>query len=804
MKITRLFYTLTLLALVSLLSACSEEHVFTTADTQAGSGGGAVVTTTITSLEVTITLKDGASSTANDITAISPGNPGYLTFKVVDQNGNAAPDQIVTVDTSLASINQTSFLTDSSGVATALLEFNNQVGADTLVATVTLDGSEYSSSKNYAVSATGTVATSSLSISLELMDPDGADVTVISADKPGTLTLTLVDENGDPVANQIVTVSTSLAKVVPTTVLTDANGKAIVTLDYQSALGADQILVSSLLGGTTYSESMNYAVVAPSIQMGDASGGAANFVSGQLDINISSLDSDGTSLSSSGSASISAYLVDEDNQPFTTPLEVTFSTVCASLSEPLSSIDQKVTTSSGVATATYQASGCIGEDTITANVSFGGSEFSATGKLTVASDEAGSINFVSATPSEITLAGGATVAGLQETSELRFEVVDTSGLPLKNQSVTFSVSGSAGGITFSPVTAVSNADGEVFTVVQAGSIPTVVNIIATVDSTGISTQSTGLVISAGLPDYDSFSIGANILNPEAADYNGEEVVVTVNLGDIYNNPPPQGTPVYFTAEGGSIGGTCSTDKDGRCSVLWISGNPRPADNRVTILAYTQGVESFTDFNGNGMFSNGDSISLDLGEVFRDDNENSSYDNGEFFADFNESGAMDAAPDGQYNGNLCDADQGVANGCSSQTTLNISRSLVLTMSASHPKVSITSGGVLLADETQNYINELDLTTDDPKTVTVTFSDINGQPLPVELDSTFIGTSVRVNNSSFASLSGTTSYVQQSTNVAGTSSFDFSLKGGTSPDNGLVSIIVTTPNQQKTEISFRVNR
>ena len=802
MKITRLFYTLTLLALVSLLSACSEEHVFTTADTQAGSGGGAVVTTTITSLEVTITLKDGASSTANDITAISPGNPGYLTFKVVDQNGNAAPDQIVTVDTSLAQISPTSFLTDSSGIATALLEYNNQVGADTLVATATLDGEEFSASKNYAVTSTGTSVTSSLDIALALKDQTGANTAVISADNPGTLSLTLQDENGDPVANQIVTVSTNLAKVVPTTVLTDANGVAQVTLDYLNGLGADQILVSSLFDGTTYSESLNYAVIAPSIQMGDASG--ATFSSGKLAVGISS---GSATLSSSGSASVSAYIVDANNQSFTTPLEVSFTSVCASLTDPLSTIDQTVTTSAGVATATYQANGCEGEDTITAAVSFGGSDFTATAKITVDSGTAGSINFISAEPAAITLKGGATVAGLQETSKLVFQVVDTAGLPLKNQSVDFRFNGDAGDVELTQLSGVTNVNGEVSTVVQAGSIPSVVNVVAEVtlgNGNKISTQSTGLVISAGLPDDDSFTIAADVLNPEAGDYTGTEVNITVNLADIYNNPPPVGTPVYFTTEGGSIGGTCLTEKDGRCSVTWLSANPRPADHRVSILAYTQGVESFIDFNGNGKFSDGDSIYRDLGEVYLDENENNQYDAGEFFADFKLNGTRDAA-DGQYNGNLCDAAICVDadDPPDPATSLNISRQLVLTLSTSHPKLTVTSGGVELANETTDFIAPLDISGGGNATFTVTFSDENGQPLPVLLQNgIIIGTTVKVVDE--LSRFGDASYEQENTSVAGITSMDIYVEDDTpgASNTGEVVITVTTPKLIKTQIKFRL--
>jgi len=281
MKTIKLLFTLALFSLASVMSGCSDQPVISGTGT-GGSGAGATATTSVpTSLSVSIFLRDGPASTDNNITTISPGNPGYLTFQVVDQDGNAAPNQIVNVDTSLAKIDPTSFLTDSSGMATAMLEYNNAVGADSLVVTSSLtSGEAFSATKNYAVTSTNTTVTSTLSIAMTLKDGSAStdsDVTVISADKPGYLTLTLLDEKSNPVANQIVSVSTSLAQVVPTTALTDATGKAQITLDYLNSLGADQILVSTLYNGTNYSDSLNYAVVAPSIQMGDASGGAAAF-----------------------------------------------------------------------------------------------------------------------------------------------------------------------------------------------------------------------------------------------------------------------------------------------------------------------------------------------------------------------------------------------------------------------------------------------------------------------------------------------------------------------------------------------
>lgn len=632
-----------------------------------------------------------------------------------------------------------------------------------------------------------TTPPSSISISLTLKDGPNTtdnDVASISANSPGFITVRVTDQNGAAVENQIVSLSTGLANINPTTALTDVSGNAIATLEYLNSFGADQFLVTATLGTQDFTAARNYVVVAPSIQLGDNSGMA--FVSGQLEINT-------PVLSAGGNTSIVAYLVDANENPFTTPIAVSFTSICAALVPPLATISPTVIAAGGIATASYQAGGCIGDDTITATAQFGGAQFTASGVITVASEQAGSVNFISATPENITLIG-AGGAGLQETSEIKFQVVGASGQPLSGESVTFSVNGSAGGLTFSPATAITNINGEVTTVVQSGSIPLVVSITATVDSNGITTQSTGLVISAGLADDDSFTIGADKFNPEALRYNGEQVAITVHLADVFNNPPPVGTPVFFTTEGGSIGSNCDTDSTGRCTVQWISGNPRPGDFRATVLAYTQGVESFTDINGDGHLSNGETITADLPEVFRDNNENGSYDAGEFFVDFDNNGFYDIA-DGFYNGNLCNDTSGR---CSAQTSLNISRDLVIVFSDSFANITASSGATTLADQNTNGLATLNVAGSTAGVdVDVTFSDTNGQPMP-------LGTTINV-VSETSTLGGTTSFTQQTTSVAGTTQFTFTLKDSNlvTADTGRVTITVKTPKNNETVIYFTAN-
>lgn len=133
--------------------------------------------------------------------------------------------------------------------------------------------------------------------------------------------------------------------------------------------------------------------------------------------------------------------------------------------------------------------------------------------------------------------------------------------------------------------------------------------------------------SVGRPDLDSFSLsitdGANM---RAMNFDGAEKKINVRIADNLNNKSTKfdGATVNFTAEAGRIEPSC-TISDGGCSVTFNSQRPFPSDGRVTILAYTEGTESFKDVNTNGYFDDGDLFNdgnynrRDLSEPFRNDN-----------------------------------------------------------------------------------------------------------------------------------------------------------------------------------------
>lgn len=289
------------------------------------------------------------------------------------------------------------------------------------------------------------------------------------------------------------------------------------------------------------------------------------------------------------------------------------------------------------------------------------------------------MQFVSADPANIGIKG----FGLAEVSKIVFKLVDVNGLAIEGQRVDFQLSTNAGGISLAPMLGITDVNGLVNTDVTSGTVNTVATVRATLASDPtIWTRSDTLIVSTGIADQNSMSVSVEVHNPEAWNYDGVKVGITVHAADHFNNPVPDGTAVSFTTEGGQIQSGCFT-ADGGCTVNWTSSNPRPSDGRVTILASMIGEESFLDANGNGVLDGDDPDPLDpldlvfggndMPEAFSDYNEDGVLQLGsEEFLDYNNNGVYDP-PDGYFNGVLCcDSDsilEAIANGGACKDVIN---------------------------------------------------------------------------------------------------------------------------------------
>jgi len=643
-----------------------------------------------------------------------------------------------------------------------------------------------------------------ITVTLSLVSANtGAATQTITAANPGRVTATVTGIT----SAVIVTFSSDIGSIPVPTAITDAGGAASVDIFAGSALGAGTITATLNSGETG---SVVFAVGATNVDMGSGN----PFNSGVAVVGA-------PQISAGGTTTISVIIVDDAGNLFTDAVDVNFSSACSSATTPTAIIGSPITTVNGAATSTYLAQGCVGNDPINVSANAGGINLSATATVNVLPADVGSIEFVSATPENIAIQGAGGLGG-SEISTVVFRVKDTNGNPVNGRLVDFSLNTQVGGIVINPVSATTNSAGEVQTVINSGTVATTVRVSASINQSSplISSQSSNLVVSTGIPDQDSFSLSADVLNPEGWDIDGTTVNVTARLSDAFNNPVPDGTAVAFSTEGGSIQPSCITT-GGACSVVWTSQNPRPDGQtllgnaaspevsnslgqkfggRATVIATAIGEESFPDANGNGRFDaaevanfGGNNISglpYDLDEAFNDHNEDGVYNPGvsgglsggelETFIDFNGDSSFTVA-DGLYNGVLCSIPAHA--GCSAnQQSLNVRAQLVLVMSGSNANLVVDQ----TLDSPANDPNDtsLILVGDSTGSASVIIADLHNQPMPT-------GTTVKF-TATVGSIVGPSSFTWPNDNHNGGRAFAVSVKGEAQPKTGSIIIEVETPS------------
>jgi len=745
---------------------------------------------------------------------VSASSPETLTATLLDKG---VPVEGVLIkfrlDGTLAGLLSAEYAyTDVNGKATVQLSSDNEAGIGMVTASAVSSGDssddDYYGYATVAFTAAGDGVGTGVNISLVLTDLNGNVVDQISSISSGKLTATVTGVT----KAVIVTFETDIGSIpIPTSIAKEGNVyKATVDLLAGNSLGAGTV-TASLVSGE--SEQLVFSIGASSLSMGYDINGDGYGIDDRGLIKLSS-----SSISAGATAGLTVQIWDVSDATNATlfeteTVEVTFSSGCSGLTTPSALIDSPVATIGGIAQSTYLAQGCEGDDIVTATANAGGVILSATGTITVATPIAGSIEFVSATPENITLKG---VGGI-ESSTVIFKVRDTNGNAVANKKVNFSLNTKVGEINISPESAMTDANGEVQTVVNSGTVSTSVRVRAElVDNASIFSQSKLLVISTGIPDQDSFTLSASTLNVEGWDKDDTEVTITARLADAFNNPVPDGTAVNFTTEGGAIEPSCTTE-NGVCTVIWVSQYPKPEGHilgdvinpvhlpetqntmgqkyggRVTILATAIGEESFPDLNGNGRFDAAEMIAFsgndisgnpyDLKEAFVDHNEDGLYNPSEgsdvkqsgaveIFTDFNNDGVF-STNDTKYNGSLC----GDATNCSiDYKSVNVRGSLVLVMSGSTPYFNTTfpiNGG------------SIDITGDGTASASVIIADLHNQPMPAGTTVTF--------DAAVGSIKGISSYIWPNFTKNGGSSFGVTVQGEKDKTiSGPLTVTVTTPS------------
>jgi hypothetical protein len=527
-----------------------------------------------------------------------------------------------------------------------------------------------------------------------------------------TITVNVVDENASSALLETPTsvnftsgcAAQQLASLAESAL--SSAGTATVNYTATSCTGSDTVTATLINeeGGVVATASVTFGI--SNLDLGTGQDGS--FVSGGL-----TTSTDGSSLSYGGDTVVTVNIVDSNGNALFTSSSVTvdFTSNCAQSVPPQSTISSSVITTSGVAVATYSAISCEGTETITASLSDG---TSATTNITVAGQVLGALEFVSAAPTTIALSGSGSSAN-PEVTTVSFSLNDKTGAPMAGETINYELSTGVGGVSLSSSSSVTDAEGLTSVQLNAGGVNASVSVIASVvvsngdgSTSTTTTTSDPIAMLGGVPDQDSFTIAADILNPRAGNFVGNQVNITVRAADRYNNEARDGTQISFVTSGGAIVGSCALSS-GACTVQWTGQNPVPASGLTRILARTTGEESFVDTNSNGKYDVGETILEHLDEAFLDADFDGSRDADEFFSDFNDNETFDLKPDAVFQGTNCSVAAEAAGNCASLVEVRASHTL-----------SMSTDGVIVTDNVGSIVDF----TSQRALVVFTFSDLNG--------------------------------------------------------------------------------
>ena len=443
--------------------------------------------------------------------------------------------------------------------------------------------------------------------SIELIDRNGSLTQAIAAE--GVIAkVKVTDQSGKGISGALVTFTVTGGVVLGSSngaVLTNTSGEASISVKPENlnTNGAYQIsAVADFDGAQASSQALNFSLQATNIILVDLKAASPQLESG-------------------GSTNITLKTQDAKTKVNQNNVNVEFTATCGKF-EPAT----VVSSNQGNVTTSYKAIGTDGK------LCTGTQKISAKGlnipevevDVNIKALEANSLVYTS---NQVNL--GIRKSGSASSGQIEFTLY-ANGVPVADQDVLIEKVQAPEDLSFvsfgnqNNKTIKSDSNGKVIVNLYPGDKPGPVEIRATlVSDKNVSAVSKNVSVSIGRVTQDGLSLSVS-KNSLQNVIDGDTATITARMVDRTRNPVPDGTVISFVSEGGKVEPNCSTVQ-GVCSVTLTTQEPRPLDNRVTVLAYVEGDKSFTDLDGDNLYTKGvDRLLSNIGSFFRDDNEDNQY------------------------------------------------------------------------------------------------------------------------------------------------------------------------------------
>jgi len=648
--------------------------------------------TTATAISVVDT--NGSPAVTQLVVGGEPGETqSIITFKLVGENNlpvNGA-DVTFTLATNTsqeasATINKALGISNADGLVSVTI---NSGTAGEVVSITAISGAAST------VSAPITIIDSSVKTITAEVSEAVLFVAGVAGATESLVTFTLKDEGGNPVSGKFVafTLNSDFAGTPDNnSTLSSEDGNSdengLVTLTLTSGAVGETASVTATSGDvSTTTEPITINLI------NDVAVTAINIV----DINGSPAEPELVVNGANGlTQSIITFELVGDNGLPVSGATVAFSLATDTLAPPSATINTLTGTSNSQGLATVTVTSGSAEEVVSVTAA-SGIISRVSSSITIIDPVVTAITFGDASLSNLVLSTSTGETGATQ-SIVKFVLLGEKDQPIAGKTVTFVLNNALGGAALTNPSDVSDAEGRVSTTVESGTVPTIVNVTATIGD--LTADSNDISISTGAAVPSQFTLLTTRFNQGPP----EVWVVDVIVSDQAGNPVADGTQVSFQAESGVVTAACvigvdffqsTTTEAGRCNVSWTNGNP-PSDGRIEIFATMSGDEDFSDTNGNYSYdpvidrliepydaeatetftdsnnneywdedelyadnnpSNGDFDvtftdwngngvwdSSDLGEPFLDSNENGTFDLGEYFKDTNEDGIRQESGD----------------------------------------------------------------------------------------------------------------------------------------------------------------